>query len=484
MITIPKKIEVTTGQAPFVYQWTSSNACLTFSKPTGTTSKLIETDFILATAACNATVTLTVTSACGNTQTFNVAYTNPCNAVTLNPIVEKDLLFSVTSSSPGCSTGTFTWSYDTTIFEVVSNTSTIFSSGLQLKLKATTINKTNTSISVTYKDCNGCEVTAVYSYQFIIPVVQPITVNLYPVTTNGVTNYVATNVALQLPPNTQPLTTLFTLPKDMTITFVNYPGYYEYNFSIPASIVDTISSINTDPAYNTGSYIVKSTQGIWSNKGNVTFVYNLNKVEAITVANKTITLPCEASAGQSLDIEITDCVTLASGYSLKLDSFTIQGTSLSPSITSKAQNNKLFMVYTIPTPIASDVVRFTLSTTTGEISKTATFTIVPCSPAPTANNDTFTIAANSTVTKDILVNDNGNGVNLDPTTVEVSNVQSGLQVTTNPNGSVTITVLKEATGSRTFTYTVKNVSGRISNSATVTVTVVNAGQNTNVILCD
>jgi len=66
----------------------------------------------------------------------------------------------------------------------------------------------------------------------------------------------------------------------------------------------------------------------------------------------------------------------------------------------------------------------------------------------------------------------------------VSNVQSGLQVITNPNGSVTITVLKEATGSRTFTYTVKNVSGRISNSATVTVTVVNAGQNTNVILCD
>ena len=482
MITIKKKVNITSGQAPFQYQWTSSNACLTFSQATGTvTGTSIETDFILSSETCAATATLTITSACGNTQSFPVTYTSPCTSLQLQPIVNNQgLVFEVTASSAGCSSVNFKWSYDTKILGFLLKGDSNFGSKLTLSLAQNITLPSNTPISVEATDCKGCVKTAVFNYAIKVPQVNPITVNLYP--DKDQTTY-SGEATFTLPPNTFTGTFTQNVP---TILQVTKLSDLKYQYSVPFNTVSQITgNINTQSLYTQGTYTVKSMLGVTSNLGNITFIYHPSEQpKPINISNGTFTLPCDITPSQVYKIDMSNYV-FANNSTIDWNSFMlVSPVPKSNSVTIVNEAGSQYMYYTVPTPISIDVVRFTIKTVTGIISDTATFTIVPCPPSPIANNDSFTIAADSTVTKDILVNDVGNGGQIDPATVTVSNVQSGLTVVANPNGTVTITVDKNASGSRTFNYTVKSTSGKESNVATVTVTIVNAGQNTNVILCD
>ena len=90
--------------------------------------------------------------------------------------------------------------------------------------------------------------------------------------------------------------------------------------------------------------------------------------------------------------------------------------------------------------------------------------------APVAANDTATALVSSAVTINVIGNDTATlPAAIDPATVVLSTPTGGTAVA-NANGTVTYTP-PAAAGTYTFTYTVKDNLGTVSNAATVTVTV-------------
>lgn len=88
---------------------------------------------------------------------------------------------------------------------------------------------------------------------------------------------------------------------------------------------------------------------------------------------------------------------------------------------------------------------------------------------PTAVNDTATVTSGGSVTIPVTANDRGGLAAINPATVVITNTPSNGRVTANPDGTVTYT--STGGGTDSFRYTVQDTAGRVSNEATVTVTV-------------
>jgi hypothetical protein len=94
--------------------------------------------------------------------------------------------------------------------------------------------------------------------------------------------------------------------------------------------------------------------------------------------------------------------------------------------------------------------------------------------APIANNDTATVSENGSVTIDILANDSDENENLDSTTVVItSDVANGTTEIDAASGKVTYTPNENFVGTDSFSYTVSDLAGGVSNLATVSITVEN-----------
>jgi hypothetical protein len=142
------------------------------------------------------------------------------------------------------------------------------------------------------------------------------------------------------------------------------------------------------------------------------------------------------------------------------------------------------VLYTPPTVAAVATFTYTVrdsSLPLGNISNAATVTVnvsAPANPIPTANPDSFTVAAGSTTILNVLANDTaGVGGVLDPASVLISTAPVAGTATPNANG--TITFIAGAAGSAgSFRYTVANTAltgGVRSAPALVTINVVAAG---------
>lgn len=102
---------------------------------------------------------------------------------------------------------------------------------------------------------------------------------------------------------------------------------------------------------------------------------------------------------------------------------------------------------------------------------TAPVSVVMPPPPPVANDDTAVTAKNAPVSINVLVNDTAEGV-LNPATVTIDSAPaSGATAIATASGSVTYTPTADFAGTETFTYTVKDGFGQLSNTAIVTVTV-------------
>jgi FKBP-type peptidyl-prolyl cis-trans isomerase FkpA len=89
---------------------------------------------------------------------------------------------------------------------------------------------------------------------------------------------------------------------------------------------------------------------------------------------------------------------------------------------------------------------------------------------PTAVNDTASVSPGGSVTINVAANDRGGAAAINPSTVVITNTPSNGRVTANLDGTVTYTAAGGG-GTDTFRYTVQDTDGRVSNEATVTVTV-------------
>ena len=91
--------------------------------------------------------------------------------------------------------------------------------------------------------------------------------------------------------------------------------------------------------------------------------------------------------------------------------------------------------------------------------------------APGANPDSATVGANESLNIAVLANDTDANGNINPATVTIVTGPTGGTATPNPDGTVTYANTNVAIGTDTFTYTIADMGGLVSNVATVTVDV-------------
>ncbi len=120
----------------------------------------------------------------------------------------------------------------------------------------------------------------------------------------------------------------------------------------------------------------------------------------------------------------------------------------------------------------TDTFTYTVLDDDGEISNeaTVTVTVTELNDAPIANDDTATTPEETPVTIDLTVNDTDVDGTIDDTSLVIVQPNNGL-VVDNGDGTVSYTPDLNFFGTDTFTYTVLDDDGEISNEATVTVTV-------------
>ena len=96
--------------------------------------------------------------------------------------------------------------------------------------------------------------------------------------------------------------------------------------------------------------------------------------------------------------------------------------------------------------------------------------------APVAANDTATSTDDAEVTINVIANDTDSDGTIDPTSVQIVSQPGHGTTSTTSTGSVVYTPAAGYSGSDSFTYTVKDNQGAVSNVATVTLTVTAAAQ--------
>lgn len=178
-VRINKNIRVT-GEAPFQETFSISNSLVVIQnlKQTvydGYSDYTFDIVYPQSSLVSTTSITLSVTSACGNSSTYSVVATSPCTAFTLGNVVPDtneayrfSALASYSSGSP-CQDATFEWSYPTSIFEGTFTTRGLKST-LNLKLKNQDVfgdlQSSTYKIGVSVIDCNGCNDSSEATFSF------------------------------------------------------------------------------------------------------------------------------------------------------------------------------------------------------------------------------------------------------------------------------------------------------------------------------
>jgi gliding motility-associated-like protein len=127
----------------------------------------------------------------------------------------------------------------------------------------------------------------------------------------------------------------------------------------------------------------------------------------------------------------------------------------------------------------TDTFTYTVKDVGGAVSAPGTVTIVvtPVNDAPVAVDDAATTNENTAVAIPVLANDFDVDSPLDPSSIAIgTNVQHGSVSINTTTGIVTYTPSTDYVGDDSFTYTIKDSGGLLSNVATVRISVVNVNR--------
>ncbi len=119
----------------------------------------------------------------------------------------------------------------------------------------------------------------------------------------------------------------------------------------------------------------------------------------------------------------------------------------------------------------NDTLTYTVRDNSGAVSNVATVSL-RVNAAPIANNDVVQTFKNVPITISVLANDQDVDGTLDPTSVTIVNQPTRGAASITANGRVIYTPNSNFTGNDSFTYTVKDNHGVVSNIATVSIAVI------------
>ena len=478
MPTVPKSFNIIAGVPPFTFQFVSNVPCVSFSPTSGTSSlRTINSLVTFTDSNCyNAAVlSLNVIDSKGCTSTLPLTISDPCDSLILNPVTfTAPYTFNVTGTAN--SDITFDWEYDNQLFVLQSSSGSSNSAQLKLGLRPNLSSlPPNTRVSVVATDSSGCTKTEEILVPFCIPQAENIVINMYNI--DGTYS-----------------SSLFTVPNptscpgavfNWTTLGVSLPQLFNYSqngnnvkFTAPLSVV---------PGTYTGQYSVRTSQGVRSTFGTITFIIHpSNTSKTIFIPSQTISLSCATVSGNTISINIENELVVSPGAEVDWSSFAVIGPPdpVSSSITLTTDiNGDHIIEYLVPNPIVNDIIPWTICDTNGVCADAVIYTITSCVTPPTAVNDSVIVSCNSTTNINVLNNDSGGSSAPDPTTVSIVTPPTKGTLTILPDGTLNYTPFNIKVTSDSFTYRFKNLFGEQSNTATVTITVICAGVDTTINLC-
>ncbi len=213
------------------------------------------------------------------------------------------------------------------------------------------------------------------------------------------------------------------------------------------------------------TYTIRDLSGAVSNAATVNITVNPQN-DAPTAVNDAAVVDEGAAVGIDLAANDTD-----PDNPLDLTSIQIVGAPANGSI---LVNGDGTVTYTHDgSETIADSFTYTIRDLSGAVSNTATVTITvtPQNDAPTAVNDAAVVDEGAAVGIDLAANDTDPDNPLDLTSIQIVGAPANGSILVNGDGTVTYTHDGSETTGDSFTYTIRDLSGAVSNTATVNVTV-------------
>lgn len=479
---------------PYTWSVSSPSSCVSFAQAAGTVSTdtfavtlFYEDEDCITDAVVN--IDVISNSGCTNLEDETISNVNFCENLQISSLTQNGGNFSFTGvlTSPDCTTNQFEWTYDTAIFNLVSITDSELTSTLVIEPKGTlTTLPSSSTVTLTATNCNGCTETQSLNYAVCTPILEPLgTVdltcgaNFY---TSAFRSFTVTN-SCSSPINYAG--TQWTLP-DSTWSII-YPNaasgdYTNWYVQVPVS--------TTPAAYVIQARLV-TTDGRFSNPISFTArVNSCDEARTILLPPKTITLDCARIVGDVVSINIEqDVVTSFSDASTSVDwstwSLIDPPTPASGTIVLATDINGDHIInYTVASTTAPDAFGWTVCDTNGLCANATIYTVSNCdNNAPVVSAAPLAVACNSSVSYNLLTGATISGSQIDASTTTVVTTPTKGTVTLN-GGTATYIPTPGQDGADSFTFNVKNISGTVSNTATITVNIVCAGEDATVTVCD
>jgi hypothetical protein len=490
-------IDILAGTAPYEYYISSDDPCVTFEPSSGTTSDTFVTTVASSFSPnCFDTTTaiLYVSSADGCASNITLPLANPCDSLEISPISQiSPYEFGVQASKPDCTNINFTWDYNDYLFELDNISNGSFTSTIKLTPKNVTSFPNTSNIYVTATDCKNCTASVVLSFETCKVTANTESIYLYCTEAAGglISNfdlYTSANYEFTVDNNCNAnidwSTLEFTLPNNIKAnpdsSGNNNPQvkFFNNNGEISTGIYSGYWTVNDE-------YGIQSTTGLIN-----IIVSDCDNPQTLGIADTSVQVDCNTvSPGDTIEIDIQDSVAVAPGSTIDWSTWELLPvpvpTTGIPNITlglSSTGRRVINYVTTSPT-ILPDVFAWTVCDTDGNCADATVYTILDCLSAPVATADTACSVCGQPVNIDVLANDTSSGpANLSSVTVASAPVYG--TAVSNADGTITYTPNRNYEGSDSFTYNFKDTYGSQSNTATVSITVICAGENAAVTVCN
>lgn len=200
-----------------------------------------------------------------------------------------------------------------------------------------------------------------------------------------------------------------------------------------------------------------------------------------------IYIPCDAVPGDTLTINAAEIFVDPLNVQWSTLTFTSNQSALAIAPNLTFSPNTQLIEYVIPNSAALDNFSFYVYDTNNNMSSMATVLInLTCNVAPTTVGDTECANCGESVEINVLGNDTPGSGAINPQSVEIVTPPSHGTATVLQSGNIIYSANFLYGGTDTFTYRVANnmVPPTYSEPATVTLTVLCAGQNTSLIICN
>ncbi|MDT9189761.1 MAG: Ig-like domain-containing protein, partial [Limnospira sp. PMC 894.15] len=246
-----------------------------------------------------------------------------------------------------------------------------------------------------------------------------------------------------------------------TVTVVDLPDYG--NITVNPNGTITYSHDGSSTSTDSFTYTVEDNDGAISNPATVSLTIQENQPPTANDDNATV------RTGNTVTINVLNNDSDPDGV-LVPDTVTVVDLPDYGNIT--VNPNGTITYSHDGSSTNSDRFTYTVEDDDGAISNSATvFLTIEENQPPTANDDNATVLIGNTVTINVLNNDSDPDGVLVPDTVTVVDLPDYGNITVNPNGTITYSHDGSSTNTDSFTYTVEDNDGAISNPATVFLTV-------------